>query len=143
MIRSLDIPKENRSYLRVQSERNSISILDRWHRIGKNRDGGSLVTQLCPNLCNPTDYSPPGSSVHGDSPGKNTGVGCQALLQGIFPTQRWNPGLPHCRWILHQLSHQGSPNIEAGRLIWRPLNDCDLSQREGVRMQIKVDVRYV
>ena len=46
-----------------------------------------LVPQLCPTLCNPMDCSPPGSSVHGDSPGKNTGVGCHALLQGIFPTQ--------------------------------------------------------
>ena len=53
--------------------------------------------------------SPPGSSVHGDSPGKNTGVGCHALLQGIFPTQGSNPGLSHCRQILYQLSHQGSP----------------------------------
>ena len=49
-------------------------------------------------------YSPPGSSVHGDSPGKNTGVGCLALLQGIFPNQGLNPGLPHCRWILYCLS---------------------------------------
>ena len=46
-----------------------------------------LVTQPCPTLCNPVDCSPPGSSVHGDSPGKNTGVGCHALLQGIFPNQ--------------------------------------------------------
>ena len=46
------------------------------------------------------DYSPPGSSVHGDSPGKNTGVGCYALLQGIFPSQGLNPGLLHCRQIL-------------------------------------------
>ena len=51
------------------------------------------------------------SSVHGDSPGKNTEVGCHALLQGIFPTQGSNPGLPHCRWILYHLSHQGSPRI--------------------------------
>ena len=57
------------------------------------------------------DCSLPGASVHGDSPGKNTGVGCHALLQGIFPTQGSNPGLPHCRWILYQLSHQGSPRI--------------------------------
>ena len=68
-----------------------------------------LVAQSCPTLCNPMDYSPPGSSVHGDSPGKNTGVGCQALLQGIFPTQGLNPGLPHGRGILYQPSHQGSP----------------------------------
>ena len=40
---------------------------------------------------------------------KNTGVSCHALLQGIFPTQGLNPGLPHCRWILYHLSHQGSP----------------------------------
>ena len=45
-----------------------------------------LVAQLCLTLCNPMDYSPPASSVHGDSPGKKTGVGCHALLQGIFPT---------------------------------------------------------
>ena len=55
------------------------------------------------------DYSPPGSSVHGDSLGKNTKVGCHALLQGIFPTQGSNPGLPHCRQMLYHLSHQGSP----------------------------------
>ena len=40
-----------------------------------------------------------------NSPGKNTGVGSLSLLQGIFPIQRLNPGLPHCRGILYQLSH--------------------------------------
>ena len=45
-----------------------------------------------------------------DSPGKNTGVGCHSLLQGIFPTQGSNPGLPHCRQTLYLLSHQGSKN---------------------------------
>jgi len=44
-----------------------------------------------------------------NSPGQNTGVGSLSLLQGIFPTQRLNPGLPHCRQILYQLSHKGSP----------------------------------
>ena len=53
-------------------------------------------------------YSSPGSSVHGDSPGKNTGVGCHTLLQGIFPTQGLNPGLLYCRSLLYHLSHQGS-----------------------------------
>ena len=52
-----------------------------------------LVAQSCPTLHNPMDYSSSGSSVHGDSPGKNTGVGYYALLQGIFPTQGSNPGL--------------------------------------------------
>ena len=49
-----------------------------------------LVTQSCLTLCDPMDCSSPGSSVHGDSPGKNTGVGCHALLQGIFPSQGLN-----------------------------------------------------
>ena len=55
------------------------------------------------------DCSLPGFSVHADSPGKNTGVGCPALLQGIFPTQKSNPGLLHCRWILYCVNHQRSP----------------------------------
>ena len=51
------------------------------------------------------DYSPPGSSVHGDSSGKNTGVGCHAILQRILPTQGLNPGLLHYRWFLYHLNH--------------------------------------
>ena len=46
-----------------------------------------LVTQSCPTLWDPMDCSLPCSSFHGDSPGKNTDVGCHALLKGIFPTQ--------------------------------------------------------
>ena len=46
-----------------------------------------------------------------NSPGQNTGVGSRSLLQWIFPTQGSNPGLQHCRWILYQLSHKGSPRI--------------------------------
>ena len=46
-----------------------------------------------------------------NSPGKNTGVGCHALLQGIFPTQGLNPGLQYFRWNLNRLSHQGSTRI--------------------------------
>ena len=46
-----------------------------------------------------------------NSAGQNTGVGSLSLLQGIFPTQGLNPGLPHCGWILYQLSHKGSPRI--------------------------------
>ena len=70
-----------------------------------------LVAQLCLTLCAPMDCSLPGSSVHGDSPGNSTGVGGHAFLQGIFPTQGSNPGLPHYRWILYHLSHQESPRI--------------------------------
>ena len=55
--------------------------------------------QSCSILCN------------SNSPGQNTGVCSHSLLQGIFPTQGSNPGLPHHRWILYQLSHKGSPRI--------------------------------
>ena len=60
--------------------------------------------QLCPTFCNPVNCSPPGSSVSGmllcpwDSPSKNTGMGCHALLQGIFPTQGSNL---HLLCLLH------------------------------------------
>ena len=70
-----------------------------------------LVTWSCLTLCDLIDSSSPGSSVPGVSPGKNTGVSCHALLQGIFPMQGSNPGLLHCRPILYCLSHQGSPRI--------------------------------
>ena len=46
-----------------------------------------------------------------DSPDQNPGVGTHSLPQGIFPTQGSNPDLEHCRWILYQLSHKGSPNV--------------------------------
>ena len=46
-----------------------------------------------------------------NSPGQNTGLGSLSLLQGIFLTQGSNPGILHCRWILYQLIHKGSPNI--------------------------------
>ena len=55
-----------------------------------------LGTQWCPTLLHHMGCSPPSYSPR-DSPGKNTGVGCHFLLQGIFPTQGLNPGLLHCR----------------------------------------------
>ena len=51
-----------------------------------------------------------------DLPGKGTRVSHHFLLQGIFPTQGWNPGLPHCRQTLYRLCHQGSPNTGVGSL---------------------------
>ena len=68
-----------------------------------------LLTQSCPTLCNLIGCKPTRPFCPWDSPVKNTGVGCHALLQGIFPTQGSNPGLPHGRQILYQLSYQGSP----------------------------------
>ena len=73
-------------------------------------------------FCDPMGCSPPGSSVHGDSPGKNTRVGCRALLQGIFPTQESNPHLQcllHCRQVLYPRSHLGSPSTYYTRHYYR------------------------
>ena len=64
------------------------------------------VVQSCLTLLRPHElYSP------WNSPGQNTGVGNLSLLQGIFPIQGLNPGFPHPRWILYQLSHQGSSQL--------------------------------
>ena len=62
-------------------------------------------------LCDPMDCSRPGSSVHRDSPDKNTGVGYHTLLQGISPTQGLNQDILNCRLIHYQLSYPGSPHI--------------------------------
>ena len=64
-----------------------------------------LVTQLCPTLGDPMDYSPARHPHPWNSPGKNAGVvGSHPLLQGIFATWGWHPGLLHCRWILYHVS---------------------------------------
>ena len=69
--------------------------------------GQCEIPQLGLTLCDPMAYA-----VHVYySLGQNTGVGSLSLLQGIFPTQGSNPGLTHCRQILYQMSHQGSPRI--------------------------------
>ena len=76
----------------------------------------SVVLVSVVSLCNPMDCSPLGSSV-GDSPGKSTGLGCRALLQGIFPAQGLNPGLLHCRRILLLFELPGkSKNTAVGSL---------------------------
>jgi len=62
------------------------------------------VAPSCPTLYDPKELYSPGNAPH-----QNTGVGSCSLLQGIFPVQGSNPGLPHYRQILSQLSHQGSP----------------------------------
>ena len=66
------------------------------------------VAQLCLILCDPMGYT-----VHGILQAR-TEVSYLSLLQGIFPTQGLDPGLPHCRQIFYQLSHKGSPWI----LVW-------------------------
>ena len=77
----------------------------RQHIRGRKHAVKVKVTQSCPTLRPRGLYSP------WNSPGQHTGVGSLSLLQGIFPTQGSNLGLPHCRHILYQLSHKGSPRI--------------------------------
>jgi len=67
-----------------------------------------LVAQPCLTLGDPMDCSPARFLCPWDFPGKNTEVGCHALLQGIFLTQGSKPELLHCGQILYHLSHQGS-----------------------------------
>ena len=64
------------------------------------------IEPRCPTLqANSLPPEPPGKP-------KNTGVGNLSLLYQIFPTQKSNQGLLHCRWILYLLSYQGSPSCE-------------------------------
>ena len=67
------------------------------------------VSYLCPTLFDPMDCT-----VYGVSPDQNTRLGGLSLLQGIFPTQGSNPGLPHCRWIFYLLSHQETQGYRNG-----------------------------
>ena len=77
---------------------------------------GVLVAQSCPTLCDSMDCSPLGPSVHGDFPGKNTGVGSCSLLQGVFPTQGLNPGLPHWQADFLPSEPPGKP-VTVGNLV--------------------------
>ena len=73
-----------------------------------------------------------------NSPGQNTGVGSLSFLQGIFPTQGSNPGLSHCRWILYQLSHKGSPRRDyRGLEIWRLLITTSKNKNNNIKYIFK------
>ena len=69
-----------------------------------------------PTLCDPMDYSPPGSSVHGILQARILEWVAIPFSKGIFPTQGSNPGLLLCRQILYHLSNQGSPSYYTGSL---------------------------
>ena len=84
----MEEPKEVMTRLYVLKIRALSEISQIWERQILYDLTYMLVTQSCPTLCDPVDWSPPGSSVHDHSPGKNTRVGSHFLLQGIFLTQR-------------------------------------------------------
>ena len=80
----------------------------------KLRSDTVLSRSVVSNSLRPHGLMPTRLLCPWDFPGKNTGVGCHFLLQGIFPTQGWNPGLSHCRQTFYPLSHQGSPLVGFG-----------------------------
>ena len=79
-----------------------ISSYENTNRIGCESESRSVV---------PDSLQPRGPYSPWNSPGQNPGVGSLSLLQGIFPTEGLNSGLPHCRQILYQLSHKGCPRV--------------------------------
>ena len=99
------------------------------------------VAQCCLTPCDPMTCDPPGSSVHGESPGKKTGIGCHAFLQGLFPTQgsdldllcllNWQAdSLPlqeqsHLYWTLVSPGLPTFPNtVGNGSRVWSNTTDC-------------------
>ena len=80
-----------------------------------------LCAQACLTLLGPHGLWPTGSSVHEDSPGKNTGVGCPFLLQGIFPTQGLNPSLLHWQTDSLPLAPPGKPLITFSSVQFSPV----------------------
>ena len=88
-----------------------VGIVPRKHPLPSLDDSESTAKVKVPRLhltvCDPMDYT----YSPWNSPGQNSGAGSLSLLQGIFPTQRSNPGLPHCRQILYQLDHKARPRI--------------------------------
>ena len=99
-----------------------------------------LVVQLCLTLCDPMDCSLPGSSVHRDSPGKNTAVGFHALLQGIFPTQGSNLHLLH--WLADSLPSEppGKPKATIPQFKKKSLpaiNSTDKAKMEAVALYLQ------
>ena len=74
-----------------------------WHFVFNKYILKVKVAQSCLTLCDSMDYWEFSRSEYWR--------GSLSLLQGIFPTQGLNPGLLHCRWILYQLSHKGSPRV--------------------------------
>ena len=87
----------------ILCEPNLLEFYQKWSEVKSLSHARLFVTPwpvACTMLLRPWDFL-----------GKSTGVGCHLLLQGIFPTQGLNLGLPHCRQMLYHLSYQGSPKI--------------------------------
>ena len=101
------------------------------------------VAQLCLTLCNSMDHRPAKLLCPCDYPGRNTGVGCYALLQGIFLTQGLNPRLLH---LLHwqadslPLGHLGSPDLRSMKSHLQIIAQ-DTAGKSNVNTKIAIDLR--
>ena len=96
-------------YLNMGEKKSRNCISNKRRYVTKLRFGCCcLFAKSCPTLLQPQGLQPTRFLCPWDFPGKNTGVVCHFLLQGIFPTQGSNQGLLHCRHIVYQLSYQGS-----------------------------------
>ena len=107
-----------------------------------------LVPWSCLTLCDPVEHSPPVSSVHGASSGKNTGVGCHFFLQGVFPIQGLNPGLPdsllseppgkplwECQDISSNIKHK-LPYLFLSTVRKRPPEDLGLGKKHIIHTDV-------
>ena len=97
----------------------------------------------CPALCDPMNYTSPWNSL-----GQNTGVSSLSFLQGIFPTQGLNPGLPHCRRIFYQLSQKGSPTLTMPNVGLEPTTlglrvPCSTNWTSWANVSIVVLIRWL
>ena len=119
----------------------------------KNPKNGAmlcLVAQLYPTLCQPMDCSPPGSSVHGDSPGHNTGLGCHALLHRIFPTQGSNQVSCIAGWFFLSAELPRKPqnwrhylNPGLSKLLYPWSHNCGFRKSNTLFMSRKPQTQYV
>ena len=91
----------SRPYILLPGHSHNIHLKSTRLELTIDSESESEFAQSCTTLCDTRDCSPNGSSVHGDFPSKNTGVGCHFLLQRIFLTQGSNLGLPHFKQVLY------------------------------------------
>ena len=102
---------------------------------------GNVFVNVCVCVCISCSVMPNSLRPHGlqptrllypwDFPGKDTGVGCHFLPQGIFPTQGLNPDLLHCRQTLYHLSYEGNPFVNMASFYFKgkyqkSILSCDL-----------------
>ena len=121
----------------------AFSIILHYTKSGRHLCGLGVVLSrsVMSDSIDHVECSLPGSSVHRDSPGKSTGVGCQGIiwganLQGIIPTQGLNPGFPHCRWIPYCLSTREVPpsvSVNKGCCSHQTLGYCSHVQGSTLR----------